>query len=124
MSRNFTPTGATLLEVIVALAVLASATAAAAASAIQSQHALQRSMAAETELLTAHRLLDAVALWPRETLEQRFGARRQGPFLLSISGSATGVFEVAVLDSNGTRELLSTSIYRRGPGSNSGEDGQ
>jgi type II secretory pathway pseudopilin PulG len=105
--------GAVLLEVIVALALLASAGLAAVGMAAEASGAVARARAAEVETRQAARLMDAVSLWPREDLDRRLGDRRQGPFVLRIGRPDPELYTAVLADSATRRVLLSTSLFRR-----------
>ena len=76
--------GVALLEVIVALAIFATAGVAALAMAAEITRVVRDAHAAEAELRDASAFLEAVVLWPRSDLDQRLGDRRQGPWLLRV----------------------------------------
>lgn len=105
--------GAVLLEVIVALALLATAGLAAVSMAAEAAGAVSRAATAEVEMRQAARLMDAVSLWPREDLDRRLGDRRQGPFILRIARPADELYTAALADSSTGRVLLATSLFRR-----------
>ena len=105
--------GAVLLEVIVALALLATAGLAAVSMAVEAAGAVSRAATAEVEMRQAARLMDAVSLWPREDLDRRMGDRRQGPFILRIARPSGELYTAALADSATGRVLLATSLFRR-----------
>lgn len=104
--------GAVLLEVVVALALLSIAGIAAVAMAAESMGAVGRAREAETRLREASHFMEAVALWPREDLDRRLGARRQGPFVLTLQRPSPELYTAALADSATGRVLLSTSLFR------------
>jgi type II secretory pathway pseudopilin PulG len=105
--------GAVLLEVVIAMAVLAVAGIAAVAMAAEAAGAVTRARASEARLRDASHLMEAVALWPREDLDRRLGARRQGPFVLTLQRPARELYIAVLTDSAGGRVLLATSLFRR-----------
>jgi type II secretory pathway pseudopilin PulG len=105
--------GAVLLEVVIAMAVLAVAGIAAIAMAAEASGAVARARESEARLRSASHLLEAVALWPREELDRRLGARRQGPFVLTLQRPARELYTAVLADSAGGRVLLATSLFRR-----------
>ena len=104
--------GAVLLEVIVALTILAVAGVAAVAATGESVRAAGRLRETERELREASAFLEAVALWPREDLDRRLGDRAQGRWRLRIDRPSPTVYEVRLADSTGAFVLLETALYR------------
>lgn len=111
-SRVASRRGAVLLEVVVALIILATAGVAMTALSSQSIDSLRRARAAERETERASELLDAVALWPRSDLDRHLGDRPQGPWRLVVERPFPTLYTVTLTDSNGVRTLLSTALYR------------
>jgi type II secretory pathway pseudopilin PulG len=118
------PRGAALLEVIVALTILAVAGTAAAEHARACADAVARARRADDETRRASALLDAVALWPREDLDRRLGARPQGPWTMVVERESSTLYVVTLADSarvasDGAalsgRTLLRTALYRALP---------
>jgi prepilin-type N-terminal cleavage/methylation domain-containing protein len=107
--------GITLLEVLVALAILATSALAILGAANQSWRAIRAAAEADSSLLDASAFLEAVALWPREELDQRLGERVQHPWKLSIDRPVPTLYVVTLVDSSGRDTLLVTSLYRAEP---------
>ena len=107
--------GMTLLEVLVALAILATAATAVLGVAAQSWHAVQSARDADRSLGDASAFLDAVALWPREDLERHLGDRAQHPWRMRVDRPLPTLYVVALTDSSGGDTLLVTSLYRAEP---------
>lgn len=105
-------TGMTLLEVLIALAILATGAMALLALASQSWSAVRRAREADDALLEASAFLEAVALWPREDLDQRLGERVQTPWRLRIDRPLPVLYAVTLADSSGRDTLLVTSLFR------------
>ena len=103
--------GAVLLEVLVAMAILAVAGAAALALASESARAVERARAADRATRDASTLLDAVALWPREDLDRHLGTREQGPWRMTVARESARIYVVTIVDSTGG-DVVRTSIYR------------
>ncbi|HEX8361679.1 MAG TPA: hypothetical protein VF613_16300 [Longimicrobium sp.] len=103
--------GAALLEVIVAVAILATAGTAAVAMTSESARAVERARDADRRVREASAFMDAVALWTRGDLDRRLGERPQGPWLLRIDRPANELYTAALVDSGG-RELLRTDLFR------------
>jgi len=104
--------GATLLEVIVALTILATAGLAAVTVTREALHAVQHAREADRDVMRASAFLEVVALWPREDLDQRLGDRPQGPWRLRIDRPLPTLYEVTLSDSARRRAILRTSLYR------------
>lgn len=105
----------TLLEVLIALVILATGAMAAVAVASQSWSALRSAREADDSLLEVSAFLDAVALWPREELDQRLGERVQHPWRLGIDRPTPTLYLVTLADSSGKDTLLVTSLFRPEP---------
>lgn len=115
MSRARTRThrdGAVLLEVIVALAILATVASSAAWHTQEWMRAVQRTHAMETEIRQANRLLTAVSLWPKEDLERHLGVTVQGRWRLYIERTASSLYDVVLTDSSSGATLLRTAVFR------------
>lgn len=106
--------GATLLEVIVALTILAAAGLAAMGSVRESVDAVERAAVVDREVRAASAFLEAVTLWSRTELDQRLGDRRQGPWWLRIDRASETVYAISLSDSL-HREILRTSLFRAPP---------
>ncbi|MGH7719759.1 MAG: type IV pilus modification PilV family protein [Steroidobacteraceae bacterium] len=104
--------GAALLEVIVALTILAVAGSSAAALVAGSVRAASRARQADVEMRRASALLEAVALWTRADLDRHLGERRQGAWVMRVDRPWTALYVVTLTDSATGRELLGTSLYR------------
>ena len=104
--------GAALLEVLVALTILATAAASVVGFANDAAHTVRHARETESEIRRASALLDAVALWPREDLDRHLGERSEGPWRLHITRVTTTLYSVVLTDSMSARELLRTALYR------------
>lgn len=113
MSR--TPAGTALLEIIAAVTILSIAGVAAVAMSAEAMRALERSHDAEAGMIAASSFLDAVALWPREDLDRRLGARIQGPWRLYLERTHPTVYTVVLIDTLSGRQLLRTALFRPEP---------
>jgi type II secretory pathway pseudopilin PulG len=116
--------GAALLEVVVALTIFAVAGAAAAEHSRACADAVTRARLSDEEMRRASALLDAVALWPREDLDRRLGARAQGPWTMVVDRETPTLYVVTLADSARVdgggrlaagRTLLRTALYRALP---------
>ncbi len=104
--------GAVLLEVMVALAVLATVGGTAAWMCSESIRAVGRAHAAEAEIRRAQRFLSAVSLWPREDLDRHLGGTAQGPWRLHVERVRPDLYEIALTDTASSRALLESALYR------------
>ena len=104
--------GAALLEVLVALTILATAAASVVAFANDAARSVRHARETESEIRRASALLDAIALWPREDLDRHLGERDEGPWRLHITRVTTTLYSVILTDSMSARELLRTAVYR------------
>lgn len=104
--------GAVLLEVVVALTILATGGVAMIALASQSMDSLRRATAAERETERASAFLHAVALWPRADLDRHLGDRPQGSWRLLVERSLPTLYTVSLTDSTGERTLITTALFR------------
>jgi type II secretory pathway pseudopilin PulG len=106
-------TGSTLLESIVALAVLAgtgTSLVAALAASIRSEHQLHRR---ESTVRAAHRVLTAMSLLTREELEQRIGRQPIGEFVAAVERTEPTLFRISVAEARAPEiETLVTVVYR------------
>jgi type II secretory pathway pseudopilin PulG len=107
--------GAALLEVIVALSILAVAGISAVTMAAESGRAVSRMREADRAMRRASAFLDAVALWSRADLDRRLGDHPQGPWRLEIQRPRPTLYLVALRDSAAGRELLQTALFRPAP---------
>jgi type II secretory pathway pseudopilin PulG len=109
--RRLDEAGAVLLEVIVALAILAVAGTSALLMASESARAAGRAREHDAEVRRADAFFDAVALWPRADLDRRLGERAQGPWRLRIDHPMRRLYVLSLRDSAGD-ELLRTALFR------------
>jgi type II secretory pathway pseudopilin PulG len=101
-----------LFEVIVAMTIFIIAGLSAVVWVRQTVLTVEKAHTAVEEVGAASDYLDRVALWTREDLDRHLGSRRQGPWTVRIGRPTPTVYEVAVFDSNGSRILLHTWVYR------------
>lgn len=104
--------GAALIEAIIALTILTTAALSLVALSAQGSRTIAQARAAETEMRRASAFMDVVTLWTRADLDRRLGTREQGPWKLRIDRPTPALYELTLLDSTETRELLRTSVYR------------
>jgi prepilin-type N-terminal cleavage/methylation domain-containing protein len=115
LTRKVTPPrrGLTLLEVLVALAILGFGAAGWAALLSQGAHAVQIVRSRETEIQRAAQELSRVSLWSREQVAGHVGRNASNGLILVIGEAAPSLYDVAVADTVRGRVLLHTSFYRR-----------
>jgi type II secretory pathway pseudopilin PulG len=101
-----------LLEVIVALVILAMAGISAIGLVQQAQRSVDTARSADADMRSASAFFDAVSLWPREDLDRRLGSRRQGRWMLSVDRPARTLYRVALFDSTGQHRILETAVFR------------
>lgn len=104
--------GAVLLEIMIALAVLATVGGTSAWMCSEAIRAVSRAHAAEVEIRGANRLLIAVSLWPREDLDRHLGDTPQGPWRLRVDRVQPDLYEVTLADTATGRVLLGTALFR------------
>src|SRR6185437_15184452 len=90
--RRGRPPGMVLLEVLVAMTILA-----VGGAAIVS---------------LASAFLDAVALWPRADLDRHLGVRAEGAWHLVVERPLPTLYQVTLTDSAHDHDILSTTLYR------------
>jgi prepilin-type N-terminal cleavage/methylation domain-containing protein len=105
----------TLLEVLIALAIIGTAALAVVGLASQSWQAVRTAEEADRSLAQASAFFEAVALWPREDLDQRLGERGQHPWRLRIDRPLPALYVATLTDSSGRDTLLVTSLFRPEP---------
>ena len=109
---NTQPTGAVLLEVLVALTVLALVGLSAAALEREASAVMMSSDVSVIELEAASDLLEVATLWPLEDLVRHLGTTSEGQFLLRVSARGPTVFHLSVQPALTTRVVLATDVYR------------
>ena len=110
-----TRSGMTLLEVLIAVAILGSVGIATIGLATESWRAVRTAREADEALREASAFFDAVALWPREDLDRHLGDRAQGPWRMRIDRPTPTLYVVTLADSSTGRTLLETSLFRPEP---------
>lgn len=109
MSRR----GSALIEVLVALVILAAAGVSTMSYLSAFLDAQARVQLREVESLRAERLLAATALLNREDLDVRLGLRQVGDFLISVNRPAPSLYRIAVsAGGQPETELLVTVVFR------------
>ena len=104
--------GVTLLEVVIAIAIIGIAGIGAVTLVAESWRAVGTTREVERSLRDASAFLEAVALWPREDLDRHLGARAQGPWTMHVDRAAPTLYTVALADSAGGPPLVVTVLFR------------
>ena len=104
--------GAILLEVLIAMTILAIAGGTVIALAAESGQVVRRVRVREQEVEAASALLDHIALWGREDLDRHLGDHPQGGWRLNIAARNPSLYEVSLRDSLAEETLLHTVLYR------------
>jgi type II secretory pathway pseudopilin PulG len=100
-----------LLEVVVALAVLATAGVALLQLANQAQSGLVETQRTVEQFSAAEQLAGQIEVWTRDELIRRLGYRRNGIWYLNVNQTSGVVFHIAILDSL-QRPVLTTAVLR------------
>jgi type II secretory pathway component PulJ len=108
--------GSALIEVLVALVILAAAGVSTLAYLSAFVDARARIQAREADLLRADRVLTATALLAREDLDLRLGIRRVGGYLVRVDRPEPLLYRIAVsAEEMAVEELLVTVVFRADP---------
>jgi type II secretory pathway pseudopilin PulG len=107
--------GASLLEVLVGLTLLAVAGAALLSLLAQTIDAVSRQHRYDAQVRTASARLDAIAVWTRAQLEARVGTTPLGPWTLRIAMAPGGLYHVSLSADDTPGVFLETSLYRPEP---------
>jgi len=104
--------GMVLLEVIIALALLAIAGTTLVLLSSASLSTVHRSQARDSVSAAADELMSSISLWTIADLDRHLGARRQGPWIAYIEREQLELYRVVVLDTASRSVILSTALYR------------
>lgn len=105
--------GVALLEVMVAVAILAAAGLALVALASEATRAATSDRTREWELADEERLLTAYTLLTRTDLDRRLGARTIGPYVVTVQRPERTLYRIAIGQSEAPQlEDLVTVVYR------------
>ena len=107
--------GVALLEAIVAMTILETGGIALVTVTADGARRARQAREHERTFAAADRLLDAASLWSPTELDQRLGARRQGPFTMRIDRTAGAVYLVSISDSTSDAALVETAFFRPAP---------
>lgn len=104
--------GAALIEVLVALVLLATAGTALVTFVGQTSHTLRRLRDEERLTRLASAELDRLILWDRAAIMRHVGRSAAGAWVLTVRQSTPELFDVSIARSDTSAILLRTSIYR------------
>ena len=104
--------GMALLEVIVAITILAVAALSTVAWVSQAAATVVRAGKAAAEVDSASDYLDRIALWTRADLDRHLGARRQGAWTVTVERPTSELYMVTMRDSTNAHTILRTTLYR------------
>jgi type II secretory pathway component PulJ len=102
----------TLLEVVVALTLLAATGLSLIALSAQTLHTLAGTAQRERELRRAVTVLTRVSVLPTSALTELAGRRPMEEFTLRLTMEHERVFAVELLDAAGQRSILRTHLFR------------
>jgi hypothetical protein len=105
--------GSALIEVLVALVLLATAGTGLITLLGQTSHSMRTTFESERLERRASEELDRLALLDRGALLLRSGRSRSRGWTLDIRPAGDGLFDVSIMESDTTtRVLLATTLYR------------
>jgi Tfp pilus assembly protein PilV len=104
--------GTAIIEVLVALVVLAVAGTALVSMLGQTQASVNLTHRREHEVEPAVQLLDEALTMSHAELEARIGSTRRRGFTLTISAAAPSLYALEVADTASGAVLLRTALYR------------
>jgi type II secretory pathway pseudopilin PulG len=104
--------GLVLLEVIIALTILAVGAASIVTLAAASLGAVAHAQEADRDMRRANALFEAVALWPRADLDRHLGDRPEGAWRLRVDRPMPTLYLVTLIDTASAQRVLETSLYR------------
>jgi prepilin-type N-terminal cleavage/methylation domain-containing protein len=110
MRGNSRP-GFTLVEVLVAVALIALASQGIMALLAETTDVLRLAASREREVANAAEALTRISTWSRSTLESRIGGSRINGIAIRVAASSSNLFDVSVMGNDGV-ELLTTTLYR------------
>ena len=107
--------GAVLLEVLIALTVLATAGSALVTLLDRAVAAQVAARESERRIESADRLLTALSLLSRADLEQRIGVHRVGEFIVRVERPEPTLFRVAIAAAETPLEAMLVTVVYRAP---------
>lgn len=107
--------GIVLLEVLVALVILASAGVAAVTLASTVTRAVAKGRNRDEDVRAASAFLDDVTLWSRDDLDRHLGQREEGAWWLRVGHPTPSIYSAALSDTGAAGTLLETFVYKPQP---------
>jgi prepilin-type N-terminal cleavage/methylation domain-containing protein len=108
--------GITLLEVVVAMAIMSTVAVSALAAVAEAMRSTERWQVREFEINRAAEVLLLTSLLPRNRLDLLLGDRMSGTWVVNVQRPRPTLYRIAVRDSApGTTELLVTVVFRANP---------
>jgi len=104
--------GVALIDALIALVILATAGVGFVALLAQTASTLRGLRDRERLVYRASSRLAAISVLPRSELLGRLGETVDDDFVLRVSQSAGGLFDVAILQPHSSRLLVRTTLYR------------
>lgn len=104
--------GSALIEVLVALVLLATAGTGLITLLGQTSHSMRVTLESERLVRGASEELDRFALYDRTALLGLAGRSRSHGWTVDVELAAPGLFGVRIAESDTTRVLLATTLYR------------
>lgn len=104
--------GSALIEVLIALVLLATAGTGLIALLGQTAHAMRSTLETERTTRRAAAELDRLTLLDDAELSASLGRGTSRGWMIDISTSAVGVFDVRIAESDTSGTLLQTTLYR------------
>jgi Tfp pilus assembly protein PilV len=104
--------GVVLLEVLVALVILATAGMAAVSFIDGALRNTTRALERDAIIRAANDHLDAIALWSRTELDRQLGTRVQGAWRVVVDRPWISLYVVSIVDRATEDTLVATSLYR------------
>ena len=112
MRGSQSPRGSALIEVLVALLLLAIAGTGLVTLLGQTAHAMRSTRETERTTRRASAELDRLTLLDRATLAASVGRQALRGWTLDITQRATDLFDVRIAESDTSAPLLHTTLYR------------
>jgi type II secretory pathway pseudopilin PulG len=108
--------GATLIEAVVALALLALVGLSGVELGRAAVRVTDQGKDGERQVQAASDFLNAVSLWSASELDQRLGSREQGAWTLEIQRIVPQLYVVTLRDSTDADTILRTTLFRESGG--------
>lgn len=104
--------GVALVEVLVAVVLLATAGTGLITLLGQTSHSMRTALESERVVRRASTELDRLAVLDRAALLARSGRSRSGGWTIEIHPLGDGLFNVAIMEGDTAHALLTTTLYR------------